>query len=50
MLPDVTGMDKVDRLPVLISGGKVSKLLGVPKIPSGTGKAMADAVMGCLED
>lgn len=50
LLPDVTGNDKVDRLPVLVSGSGIIKLLGVPKIPSGTGKSMADAVVACLED
>lgn len=50
LLPDVTGTDKVDRLPVLVSGGEMSKLLGVPRLPSGTGKAMADAIVGCLDD
>ena len=28
----------------------MSKLLSVPKLPTGTGKAMADAIVGCLDD
>ena len=43
-------MCKVDRLPVLLSslvnGG--TKLLGVPKLNSGTGQAAADAVVDLL--
>ena len=50
LLPALTGTDKVDRLPVIVSGGGLSKLLGVPKLPSGTGQAMAKAVIDCLED
>jgi hypothetical protein len=50
LLPDICGGNKVDRLPVIVSGGNVSKLLGVPKLTCGTGKAMADAVLGCLDD
>ena len=45
LLPDITGVDtdKVDRLPVLISSlvdGSI-KLLGVPKLASGSGQAVA---------
>jgi hypothetical protein len=40
----------VDRLPVLVSGAGVSKLLGVPKLPSGTGEETAKAVVDCLEE
>jgi hypothetical protein len=50
LLPALTGSVKVDRLPVLVSGGGLSKLLGVPKLPCGTGQAIAKAVMDCLED
>lgn len=50
LLPDVTGMEKVDRLAVIVSGSSVKKLLGVPKILSGTGRAMSDAVIECLDD
>ena len=50
MLPDLTGKGRVDRFSVLVSGAGVTKLLGVPKLPSGTGKPMTEAVLGCLED
>jgi hypothetical protein len=39
-----------DRLPVLVSGDGVDKLLSVPKLPNGTGRAMATALTGALED
>jgi hypothetical protein len=52
LLPDTTGqnIDHVDRLPVLLSSlvdGK-TKLLGVPKLNSGSGQAAADAVLDLL--
>jgi len=50
LLPALTGTEKVDRLPVLVSGVGISKLLGVPKLSSGTGQAMAKAVVDCLDD
>lgn len=52
LLPDVTGIDmcKVDRLPVLLSSLVDSgiKLIGVPKLNSGTGQADADAGVDLL--
>ena len=50
MLPDVSGK-LVDRLPVLVSSlvdGTI-KLLGVPPLTSGSGKAAADAVVDHLK-
>jgi len=45
LLPD-DGKQKVDRLPVIATDPRGSaKLLGVPKLPSGTGQATATAVM-----
>jgi len=44
------GNDKVDRLSVIVSGAGLSKLLGVPRFPSGTGAAMAKAVVDSLEE
>jgi len=37
LLPDITGHFKVDRLPVIVTAPNVEKLLGVPKLDSGTG-------------
>src|SRR5688572_22418482 len=50
LIPDLTGKEKVDRLPVLGSGKGVSQLLAVAKLPSGTGEAQAAAVFGTIED
>lgn len=44
ILPDITGKDKVDRIPVILSQRSGSQLLGVPKLQSGTGIAQANAV------
>ena len=50
LLPDLTGNEKVDRLPILASGLGVSQLLAVPKLPNGTGEAMASAVYASITD
>ena len=50
LIPDLIGKEKVDRLPVLVSGKGVSQLLTVAKLPSGTGEAEAAAVFGAIED
>lgn len=49
LLVDLTGKEKVDRLPVLVSSGGKSQLLAVPKLLSGTGEAQAQAVMNTLK-
>ncbi|KAK2717035.1 hypothetical protein QYM36_007247 [Artemia franciscana] len=50
LIPDLIGKEKVDRLPVLVSGKEVLQLLTVAKLPSGTGEAPASAVFGAIED
>ena len=50
LLPDLTGTKKVDRLPVLVTSNGESQLLAVPKLPSGTGEAQAQAVFDVLKD
>ena len=40
----------MDQLPVLVSGHGVNKLLGVPKLTSGTGENTAAAVYTLLQD
>jgi hypothetical protein len=53
LLPDLTGVDteQVDRLPVLLSSlvDGSTKLLGVPKLTSGSGKAATEAVLEYLK-
>lgn len=43
-MTDLTGKDKVDRIPVILSQKSGSQLLGIPKMNSGTGAESADAV------
>ena len=50
LIEELTSHEHVDRLPVLVSGAAVEQLLGVPKLPLGTGEAQASAVMQCLVD
>jgi len=49
ILPEITGIGEVDRLPVLVSGDGTEKLLGVPKVASGTSENEANAVYNLLQ-
>lgn len=44
ILTDLTGEEKVDRIPVILSQRSGSQLLGIPKMNSGTGAESANAV------
>ena len=49
LLPDEADQ-KVDRLPVIVTDPRGdAKLLGVPKLGAGTGQAMANAIVECLD-
>ncbi|XP_065679988.1 uncharacterized protein LOC124806701 [Hydra vulgaris] len=51
LLPDISEKhEKIDRLPILVSGQGVERLLNVPKLPNGTGEAMANAVVTAIYD
>src|SRR5262249_38049748 len=51
LLPDISGKsEKVDRLPIIVSGHGIQRLLNVPKLPNGTGEATANAVAQALEN
>lgn len=50
LLKDITGNDHVDRLPVIVTGEGISKLLNVAKLSSGTGEAQAKAVCDSLRE
>lgn len=50
LMEDLTGDEKVDRLPIIVSGSGTEQLLCIPKLASGTGKAMADAMMDTVSD
>jgi hypothetical protein len=47
-MPDVTGNEKVDRLPILVSTMGEKKLLEIPKIPNRTGQVMAETVNNAI--
>jgi hypothetical protein len=49
-MAELTGDEKVDRLPIIVSGNGVEQLLCVPKLPSGTGQAMAAALFEAVTD
>jgi len=40
----------VDRLPILVSGFDTEQLLGMPKLPNGTGEAISHAVITMLQE
>jgi len=48
-LPEIFGEGDVDRLPVLVTRDGIEKLLGVPKVASGTGYNESVAVYNVLE-
>lgn len=50
ILPDITGKEKVDRMPVIITQRSGSHLLGIPKLNSGTGAACVNAVYDLAVD
>lgn len=52
LLPGISGsgIEKIDRLAILVTGGGFEKLLGVPKIPNGTGEAVAAVTIKTLEE
>lgn len=49
LFPDITGKT-VDRLPVIVSGDGMEKLLRVPDLSSGTGVAHSHAVISQISD
>ena len=50
LIPKLTGKQKEDRLPVLVSGKGISQLLTVAKLSAGTGISQAKAVVNALKD
>lgn len=49
ILPDLTGKEKVDRQPVIVSNKNGDQLLGVPSLPNGKGEEICSAVFNTLE-
>ena len=50
LLLDLNDRDHVHRLPVLVTGHGIEKLLAVPKLEGGTGRQMAQATVKALKD
>lgn len=50
LLPSLTDMENVDRLPVLVTSGDTDQLLGVPSLPNSTGQEQAKAVYAVLSE
>jgi len=51
MMSDLTSIEHVDHLPILVSGGEQEKLLGIKKLSSSTGgEVQAQAVFDCLSE
>ena len=50
MLPALTGKATVERIAVLVTGEDIVKLLGIPKVPNGTGIAQATAVFDMIQE
>lgn len=50
LMTDISGKEVVDRLPILVSGVDIDQLLNVPKLPSGTGESMAEAVNKTIDE
>ena len=50
LLQDITGLESVDRLPILVSSFETEQLLQIPKLISGTGLNIANAVFKSLQD
>lgn len=49
LLPDFGGTEKVDRLPIVLSGLNYEQLLAVPKLNSGTGFNQAQSIVAELK-
>lgn len=49
ILPDADGCN-YDRLPIIVSGKGIEKLLAIPKLPEGTGNEMGKAVVAALKE
>ncbi|XP_050704488.1 uncharacterized protein LOC126989930 [Eriocheir sinensis] len=50
MLPTITGNRSEDRIAILVSGKGQEKLLGIPKIPAGTGAEIARVCIECIRE
>jgi hypothetical protein len=49
LLPDISGVT-LERVPVVVSGMNIEKILGIPKLPSATGFDMGNAVIRLIRE
>jgi len=52
LLPDSDGQsdELVDRMPIVVSGVNIEKVLAIRKLPVSTGESMGQAVIQTLQD
>lgn len=50
LMADLTGNDKVDRLPILVSTMGDQKLLDIPKLTTGSGQVIAQALYSAIKE
>lgn len=50
LIPDSFSLKKIDRLPILMSAGSMTKILSVPSLENQTGRTIANAVYSVTED
>lgn len=50
LLTDLSGIGKVERTAILVTGNKIEKLLSVPKSQNSTGETQASAVFKAIEE
>jgi len=50
LMCDITGNEKVGRLPIIVSTIGEQKLLEIPKLATGTGQVMAQAVFHTIKE
>lgn len=50
LLPEITGNEKVERLPIIVAQMDGDQLLGVPQLPNSTGLEISEAIFEVLTD
>lgn len=49
-MPELIGKEKIDRLPIIVSGKGVSQMLSVAKLSYATAEAQAQAIYNALNE
>lgn len=50
LMDDLNSVAKIERLAVFVTGENISKQLGIPKIPNGTGESQSEAVYNLISE